>query len=62
MRCSACGGPRIGWTVRHTLRCPSFRLPATYVRDVLYTHPDLAELDAEMGYWFPGDADAGMAL
>lgn len=50
MRCSECGDTPIAGILRHTTVCSFYRMrPAT----VLFEHPDLVDLDAELGFWYP---------
>lgn len=48
--CSSCTGQRVDGILRHRPECPSYR-PAEFC----FEHPDVVELDAFTGYWYPDE-------
>lgn len=48
--CSDCGGQRVDNCVQHRPGCGSYR-PA----DMLVQHPDIADIEANLDYWYGED-------
>lgn len=54
--CSSCTGQRVDNCLIHTRDCSFYyprSAPTWTVRDVVFHHPDVCELDAYIGFWYP---------
>lgn len=54
--CSSCTGQRVEGCLVHTETCEFFyptSAPVWTVKAFCFEHPDVCELDAYIGYWYP---------